>query len=168
MATINANTVAIYVDVDAAAISNSTANPAENTGASPALKPVLYSTSATITVNNATYETNYKKATASTAGAAPSLAPTRAYNVGTTTTSLNLEGMASWATLSNTMDMTAIFNEVVGKNSVSVCWASTTSAGTAYGGTGFFTSFEISSGVDDFATFSATIELSGDPVALAS
>lgn len=168
MATINANTVAVYVDIDAAAIDNSTVSPAETQTGSPVLKPVLYSTSATITVNNATYETNYKKATAATSSAPPSLAPTRAYNVGTTTSTLTLEGMASWATLSNTMDMTTIFNEVVGKNSVSVCWASTTTAATAYGGTGFFTSFEISSGVDDFATFSATIELSGDPVALAS
>lgn len=165
MATINANTVAIYVDVDAATLS---ANPAETQGASPALKPILYSTSASISVNNATYETNYKKATAAASGSTPSLAPTRAYNVGTTTTTLNLEGMASWATLANTMDMKTIFDEVIGKNAVTVCWASTTAAGTGYGGKGFFTSFEISSGVDDFATFSATIELSGDPIAVAS
>jgi len=164
MATINANTVAIYVDAAAGTFST---NPAETQTATPALKPVLYSSSASITVNNATYETNYKKATASVSDAAPSLAPTRAYNVGTTTTSISLEGMASWATLANTMDMKAIFDEVIGKAQVTVCWASTDTNGSAYGGKGFFTSFEISSGVDDFATFSAQIELTGDPEVVA-
>jgi len=164
MATINANTVAVYIDDAAGTI---TTNPGETQGASPALIPVMYSTSASIQVNNATFEVNYKATTAATSGSAPSLAPTRAFGVGTTTASISIEGVASWATLADCVDLDALFDHCVGKGKVSVVWSSTDTAGTAFGGQGYFTSFDLSSGVDDFATYSATIELVGDPVSVA-
>lgn len=164
MATINANTVAIYIDVDNGAFST---NPGESVGASPALKPVMYSTSASISVSNATYETNYKATTAATAGSTPSLAPTRAFAVGTTTSSITVEGVASWDTLTSCLDMKVLFDECIGKDKVTAVWSSTDTNGTAYGGTGYITSFDLSSGVDDFATYSCTIELVGDPTAVA-
>lgn len=163
MATINANTVALYIDQAAGTFNT---NPAETTGATPALVPVMYSTSASISVSNATYEVNYKATTAATSGAAPSLAPTRGYGVGTTSTTLNVEGVASWDLISNCLDLKKLFDEAIGKELITAVWASTDTNGTAYGGKGFITSFEISSGVDDFATFSATVELTEDPIAI--
>ena len=156
MATVNANTVAIYVDVAAGTV----VNPAEDTGGSPSMLPVLFSTSASISVSNATYEAT--SITNSGTGAT-----SRDFAVGSTSTSITVEGIASWDTLSDTLDLDAIFDEVIGKDKVAVVWASTDTAGTAYGGKGFFTSFELNAGVDDFATFSASIELDGDPVSVA-
>lgn len=164
MATINANTVALYIDTAAGAFST---NPGETQSDSPALKPVMFSTSASISVSNATYDTQFKKATAATNSSVPGLSPTRGYGVGTTSTSLTVEGVASWDTLSNCVDLKTLFDEVVGKAQVTAVWASNDSNGTAYGGKGFVTSFEISSGVDDFATFSCSVELTGDPTAVA-
>ena len=160
MATVNANTVAVYIDVDAGAFDT---NPAEDTGASPALKPVLYSTSASISLSNTTYETNYKEATAAGASSTPSLAPTRAYGIGATSTTIQIEGVASWDTVTDTVDLKVLFDECIGKEQVTAVWASTDSNAESYGGKGFITSFEVSSGVDDFASFSCTIELDGDP-----
>lgn len=159
MATVNANTVALYIDVDAGDFDT---NPAE-ANAVDTLKPVLYSTSASISISNATYETNYKAAAAATGSAPPALSPTRAYGVGTTTTTMQVEGVASWDTLSNTVDLKVLFDEVLGKQQVTAVWASTDTNAEAYGGKGFITSFDVSSGVDDFATFSCSIELDGDP-----
>ncbi len=164
MATINANTVALYIDVDAATFST---NPGDTQSGSPALKPVMFSTSASLSVSNATYDTQFKKVAAATAGSVPALSPTRGYAVGTTSTSLSVEGVASWETLNNCVDLKVLFDEVIGKNIVTAVWASNDSNASAYGGKGFITSFEISSGVDDFATFSCSVELTGDPIQVA-
>lgn len=164
MATVNANTVALFIDTDAGAFST---NPGESSSSSPALKPVMFSTSASISVSNATYDTQFKKVTAATSGSVPALSPTRGYGVGTTSTSLTVEGVASWDTLTDAVDLKTLFDEVVGKAQVTAVWSSTDTNATAYGGKGFVTSFEISSGVDDFATFSCSVELTGDPTAVA-
>lgn len=156
MATVNANTVAIYVDVNAGTV----VNPAEDTDGSPSMLPVLFSTSASISVSNATYEATSITNTGTGI-------TSRDFAVGSTSTSISVEGVASWDTLSDTMDLDAIFDQVLSKETVSVVWASTDTAATAYGGKGFFTSFELNAGVDDFATFSASLELDGDPVSVA-
>ena len=164
MATVNANTVALYIDVDAGTYDT---NPGPASGASPELKPVLYSTSASLSVSNSTYETNYKAATAATGGSSPSLAPTRGYGIGATSASLTVEGIASWDTVTDTVDLKVLFDECVGKQKVTAVWSSTDGNAESFGGKGFITSFSLSSGVDDFATFRCTVELDGDPATVA-
>jgi TP901-1 family phage major tail protein len=152
MATINANTVALYIDV----AGGSTGSPADDVSAAPALKPVAYSTSASISVSNATYE-------ATSITAAGSGATTRDYAVGSTATSMSVEGVLDWTVTAGTLDINALFDAFAAKTEITAIWQSTAS-GKAFGGLGFLTSFELSSGVDDFATYSASLELSGDPV----
>ncbi len=151
MATINANTVALYIDV----AGGSTGSPADDTGAAPALKPVAYSTSASISVSNATYEATSIKA----AGTGQT---TRDYAVGSSSTSMSVEGVLDWTVTAGTLDINAMFDAFTAKTEITAIWQSTAS-GKAFGGKGFLTSFELSSGVDDFATYSASLELNGDP-----
>lgn len=166
MATVNSNTCVIYIDNadPPAAISGSTSDPAETQGATPALKPIAYSTSAGVSISNATYEVNYKSATGAGVSSTPALTATRAFNVGTQSGSISFEGIVDWASITNTIAIKDIFDRFKDKKKVSCCWASTSTSASAYGGSGFITSFELSSSVDDFATFSGTIELTGDIV----
>ena len=151
MATINANTVALYIDTAGGAVSS----PADAVGASPALKPVAFSTSASISVSNATYETTSITA----AGTGPTI---RDFAVGSTSTSMSVEGVVDWTTETDTLDVDALFDAFIAKTEITAVWQSTAS-GKAFGGKGFLTSFELSASVDDFATFSASLELNGDP-----
>lgn len=151
MATINANTVALYIDV----AGGNTGSPADDTSAAPALKPVAYSTSASISVSNATYE-------ATSITAAGTGETTRDYAVGSSSTSMSVEGVLDWTTTTGTLDINAMFDAFKAKTEITAIWQSTAD-GKAFGGKGFLTSFELSSGVDDFATYSASLELNGDP-----
>ena len=151
MATVNANTCAIYIDTAGGAFS---ADPAEANAST--IDPVAFSTSASISVNNSTFE--------ATSVSDPSNATTvRAIAVGTTSTTLSFEGVLDWTTNGETVDVDAIFDALLLKTKITAVWASTDSNAQAYGGQGFLTSFEISSSVDDFATYSASVELDGDP-----
>ncbi len=151
MATVNANTCAIYIDTAGGAFS---ADPAD--AVSGALDPVAFSTSASISVNNSTFE--------ATSISDPSNATTvRDFAVGTTSTSLSFEGVLDWTVESQTVDVDAIFDALLAKSELTCVWASTDDNAEAFGGKGFLTSFEINSSVDDFATYSATVELNGDP-----
>lgn len=153
MATVNANTCAIYIDTAGGAFS---ADPAETTGASPSLDPVAFSTSASISVNNSTFE--------ATSVSDPSNATTvRDFAVGTTSTSLSFEGVLDFSVTAQTLDIDALFDALITKTKITAVWASTDSNAQAFGGKGFLTSFEINSSVDDFATYSASVELDGDP-----
>jgi len=151
MATVNANTVALYLD-DAGG--NFTADPAESTSVID-LEPIMFSTSASISISNATYE-----ATSITNNIAATTR--RDFAVGTQSTTLSVEGVVDWATATNQVDLDALFDAFLAKTRVTAVWASTDTNIQAYGGKGFLTSFEMSSAVDDFATFSASIELDGD------
>lgn len=151
MATVNANTVAIFID-DAA---GSVINPATLTTASTALLPVMYSTQANVQISNATYEST--SITQNISGST-----TRQFAVGTQSSSLMVEGVLSFDTESNQLDLDALFDVFLAKTEVTAVWASTDVNIQAYGGKGFVTSFELNAGVDDFGTFSAQIELSGD------
>lgn len=154
MATINANTCALYIDTSAGAVTD----PSEANGATPALKALAYSTSASISLSNATYEA--VSVTDVTNGST-----VRDFAVGTTSTTLNVEGVLDWTVqdASAIFSVKAIFDAFKAKNEITAVWASTDDNASAYGGKGFLTSFEMSSGVDDFATYSATIELNGNP-----
>ena len=154
MATVNANTCAIYIDTAGGAFS---ADPAAAN--SSALDPVAFSTSATISLSNNTFE-------ATSITDASNATTVRDFAIGSTSTTINLEGALDWTTTSETVDVDALFDAFIAKTEITACWASTDSNAQAFGGKGFLTSFEINSSVDDFATYSATIELSGDPSAV--
>ena len=155
MATVNANTVALYIDTAGGAISS----PADQAGAAPSMVPVAFSTSASISVSNATYETTSITA----AGTAETR---RDFAVGSTSTTMSVEGVLDWTIEAGTLDVDALFDAFKAKSKVTAVWQSTAN-GKAFGGFGFLTSFELSSSVDDFATFSASLELDGDPQAIA-
>ena len=159
MATVNSNTCVIYIDTAGGAVG--TADPAE-TAAVEEMKPIAFSTSAGVSLSNATFEVNYKKATGATAGTAPSLAPTRAFQAGTQSGSLSFEGVVDFTAPTNTVSLENIFDKFKDKGKITACWASTSTSTKAYAAQGYLTSFEMSSSVDDFATFSGTIELVGD------
>lgn len=152
MATVNANTVAIFIDTAGGSFAS---DPAEGTTVSSTFEPVLYSTSAMISISNATYE-------ATSITNSTSAVTTRNFAVGTQSTSLNVEGVLSFDLVSGQLDLDALFDAFMAKTEITAVWASTDTDIDAYGGKGFITSFELSSGVDDFGTFSAGIELSGD------
>ena len=168
MAGVNSNTCAIFIDNDGdpVAITASTVDPAENDSSEAnyptGVKPIAFSTSANVSISNATYEVNFKTATAVASDAAPSFAATRAYNVGTQTGSMSFDGVVDFTDASDVMDIDALFQAVVGKTKITAIWASTDTNANAYGAQGYMTSFELSSAVDDFATFSGSIELTGD------
>ena len=123
-------------------------------------------TSASISLSNATYETQSKVVTAPTSGAAPVLTPTRSYSVGTTTSTLSVEGVYDPALDQNADELFTLCKD---KTRIGVFWVGDqTASGKAVGGVGFCTSFELSAGTDDFTTFSASFELTGDPIILAA
>jgi TP901-1 family phage major tail protein len=159
MATINANTVALYIDTAAGALpASASVGPALSTTALD-LIPVAFSTSASISVSNATYEVM-------SITAAETETTTRDFAVGTTTTSMSVEGVVDWTVDANTLDLDALFDAFIGKGELTAVWQST-AGGDVFGGKGFLTSFELSTGVDDFATFSASLELNGNPSRIA-
>ena len=155
MATVNSNTCVIYIDTAGGAVG--TADPAE-TAAVEEMKP----TSAGLSLSNATFEVNYKAATGATASTAPFLTPTRAFRAGTQSGSLSFEGVVDFTPVTNTVSLSDIFDKMKDKGKITACWASTSTSTKAYAAQGYLTSFELSSSVDDFATFSGTIELVGD------
>ena len=156
MATVNANTCALYIDTAGGAFN---ADPADAIGAAPSLDPVAFSTSASISVSNNTFEatsvTNVANGTT-----------VRDFAVGTTSTTLQVEGVLDWSTEGQTLDIGALFTAFKEKAKITAVWASTDNNAEAFGGQGFLTSFELNSGVDDFATYSASVELDGDPKAV--
>ena len=154
MASVKGNNVSLYID------STPTGNAAAQDLSSGYVN-IQGVTSASVSCSNATYETQFKSVTnANGSDAAPVLTPTRAYAVGTTTTTLNIEGIADPA-LSNAYD--DIDTLCRNKTECGVFWVADVSSGKAVGGVGFCTQFELSANIDDFVTFSATFELNGDP-----
>jgi len=88
------------------------------------------------------------------------LTATRAYAVGTTTCSMSVEGVYDPAFTDNAEDL---FDLCKNKTRVGLFFNGTGTGNKAVGGVGFCTSFELSGGVNDFSTFSASFELTGDP-----
>jgi TP901-1 family phage major tail protein len=159
MATINANTVALYIDTAGGALPGTAAGgPAQSTTAL-ALIPVAYSTSASISVSNATYEVM-------SITAAETETTTRDFAVGATSTSMSVDGVVDWTIVGDTLDLDALFDAFLAKSEITAVWQST-SGGDVFGGKGFLTSFELSTGVNDFSTFSVSLELNGNPSRIA-
>lgn len=118
-------------------------------------------TSASISMSNATYEVDFKDVTAvGASGQAPELTATRAYAVGTTSANLSIEGVYD-PTLNDNAE--ALFDFCKNKTRIGIFFGST-AGGDKVGGMGFCNSFDLSGGVNDFVTFSASFELTGDPI----
>lgn len=122
-------------------------------------------TSVSISISNATYEVDFKDVTPAGVSTPPSLSATRAYAVGTTTTTLSVEGVYDPALTDNAEEM---FDLCANKTRVGLFWNGSGTGNKAVGGVGFCTGFELSGGVNDFVTFSASFELTGDPTILAA
>ena len=117
-------------------------------------------TSVSISMSNATYEVDYKDVTAVGAvGQAPELTATRAYAVGTTSANLSVEGVYD-PTLNDNAEQ--LFDLCKNKTRIGIFFANSNS-GDTIGGVGFCNSFDLSGGVNDFVTFSASFELTGNP-----
>jgi len=159
MATVNSNTCVIYIDPEGNSIGS--VDPAESAIVG-ALQPIAFSTSAGVSINNATFEVNYKAATGADGTTAPSLEPTRAFRAGTQSGSMSFEGVVDFADPTNTISLEQIFGKLKDKGLITAAWASTSTSTQAYAAQGYLTNFEMSSSVDDFATFSGSIELVGD------
>lgn len=152
MAVIKGNSVTLYIKAEP------TNNSSDITSLASYAR-VKGVTSASISASNATYEVNYKDTTGATGTANPELVATRGYAVGTTTVNLSVEGVYDPSL--TTEGAEDVFDLCADKTRVGVFWAS--NSGDAVGGVGFCTSFDLSAGMDDFVTFSASFELSGDP-----
>jgi hypothetical protein len=116
-------------------------------------------TSCSISVSNATFE--------ATSITGPSSAATsRDFAVGTTATSMSLEGVYDPAQSNNADEL---FTKCKNKTRMGLFWENAqggSNENKAVGGVGFCTSFELSAGMDDFVTFSASFELEGNPVVI--
>lgn len=110
-------------------------------------------TSASISVSNSTFE-------AVSITDPTTDATVRDFAVGTTSTSLSLEGVYDPAQSQNADQL---FTLCKAKTRIGIFWVTNQAENNALGGIGFCTSFELSAGMDDFVTFSASFELEGDP-----
>jgi hypothetical protein len=117
-------------------------------------------TSVSISMSNATYEVDFKDVTqVGAAGDAPQLTATRAYAVGTTSANLSVEGVYDPTLTDNAEEL---FDLCKNKTRIGIFFANANN-GDKIGGVGFCNSFDLSGGVNDFVTFSASFELTGDP-----
>ena len=158
MAVEKGNNITLFIDIDEDETSAATIN---NTMLAAGYTAITGITSASFSASNATYEVNFKDVTPADESNPPSLASTRAYAVGTTTASLSVEGVFD---PSQTLGVKELFDEAKGKTNMGIFFSSGATGFKAVGGLGFCTSWELSAGMDDFVTFSAQFELTGDPV----
>lgn len=145
MATIHGNAVGIYVDA---------ANGSEPDDG----LLVACSTNASLSLSNATIETSCKK---DTTGALDD-ASVRHATVGQQNWSMSVEGLvdlvAGGANHENFQDL---FELAKDQTTILVVFSTRSGTNYEYYGSGFISSIEASAGVDDFATFSCTIEGTG-------
>lgn len=114
------------------------------------------STSASFSISNASYETNFKTTNAGAEGVGSSK---RSYGIGAQSGSLSIEGVVAMDASYGLEYLTGL---AINKTKVAVVWGTSNADDMQLTGTGFVTSIEASAGVNDFTTFSCTIELDGD------
>ena len=114
------------------------------------------STNASISISNASYETVFKTTSTGTEGVGSSK---RSYGVGAQSASMSIEGVVAMDATHNLEFLTGL---ALDKTAVTVVWATDDKDDYALAGKGFVTSLEASGGVNDFTTFSCTIEIDGD------
>jgi hypothetical protein len=150
---VQGNIVGLYVD--------STSSPAAAAGGTwtPATANwdlIGATTNASFSISNASYETNFKTTNAGAAGIGSS---SRSYGIGSQSGSLSLEGVVQ---MDATYGLEYLTGLAINKTKVGVVWGTNNGDDMQITGTGFITSIEASAGVNDFTTFSCTIELDGD------
>lgn len=114
------------------------------------------STNASISISNASYETVFKTTSTGTEGVGSSA---RSYGIGAQSASMSIEGVVA---MDATHNLEFLSGLAIAKTKVTVVWATNDAADYALAGSGFITSLEASAGVNDFTTFSCTIEIDGD------
>lgn len=114
------------------------------------------STNASISISNASYETVFKTTSAGAEGVGSSA---RSYGIGAQSASMSIEGVVA---MDATYNLEFLAGLAIDKTKVTVVWATNDTADYALAGSGFVTSLEASAGVNDFTTFSCTIEIDGD------
>ncbi len=114
------------------------------------------STNASISISNASYETVFKTTAAGAEGVGSSA---RSYGIGAQSASMSIEGVVA---MDGTHNLEFLSGLAIAKTKVTVVWASNDAADYGLAGSGFITSLEASAGVNDFTTFSCTIEIDGD------
>lgn len=150
---VQGNIVGLYVD--------STSSPAAEAGGSWTPSTANWdligaSTSASFSISNASYETNFKTTNAGAEGVGSSQ---RSYGIGAQSGSLSIEGVVAMDASYGLEYLTGL---AINKTKVGVVWGTNNGDDMQITGTGFVTSIEASAGVNDFTTFSCTIELDGD------
>ncbi len=154
MATIHGNAIGIYISGVTAEV---TADPLDPDVA----ELVACSTNATLSLSNATIETACKKDTTGTL----SDASVRHTIPGQQTWSMQVEGLVELTTptsVTSPRNFQSLFELAKDRTDILVVFSNRVDTNYEYWGKGFISSIEVSASVDDFATFSATIEGNGD------
>jgi len=138
MAAVNGNCVTLHVGTGSTA-------PTTITGTA-----IAGVTGCSINISNATFEVT-------SIDDPDNCSTTRDFAVGTTSGTASVEGIVD-EDLTN--DGSVLFDHCNNKTQITVCWSDGTN-GVCF--TGFCTSYEVSAGMDDFATFSASFEMTGLP-----
>jgi TP901-1 family phage major tail protein len=151
MATIHGNAIGIYVGANA----GDTTAPLDPDNA----ELVACSTNATLSLSNATIETACKKDTTGVLDDAS----VRHTIPGQQTWSMQVEGLVELvAPAATANNFQSLFELTKDRTDVLVVFSDRVASNYEYYGLGFISSIEISASVDDFATYSCTIEGNGD------
>ena len=154
MATVHGNAIGIYVSGVSAEVTADPLNP-------DTAELVACSTNATLSLSNATIETACKKDTAGVLDDAS----VRHTIAGQQTWSMQVEGLVELSTPDAATDprnFQSLFELAKDRTDVLVVFSDRTDGNYEYWGKAFISSIELSASVDDFATFSATLEGNGD------
>lgn len=150
MATIHGNALGIYVSNTAGDLTA----PLDPDDA----ELVACSTNATLSLSNATIETACKK---DTAGALDD-ASVRHTIPGQQTWSIQVEGLVELTAPTGSNNFQSLLEIAKDRDDILVVFSDRVGGNYEYYGLGFISSIEISASVDDFATYSCTIEGNGD------
>lgn len=151
MATVHGNALGIYVS-DTAGHVTGTLDP-DNA------QLIACSTNATLSLSNATIETACKKDTSGVLDDAS----VRHTIPGQQTFSISVEGLVDLtAPDTGTENFNSLMDIAMNRDDILVVFSNRVASEQEYFGLGFISSIEVSASVDDFATFSATIEGNGD------
>lgn len=152
MATVHGNAIGIYVSSTSGEV---TANPLDPDVADL----IACSTNATLSLSNATIETACKKDTSGVLDDAS----VRHTIPGQQTWSMQVEGLVELvAPGATTNNFQSLFEIAKNRTDILVVMSDRTASNYEYYGVGFISSIELTASVDDFATYSCTIEGNGD------
>ena len=159
MATIHGNAIGIYITGVSGEVTADPLNP-------DVAELVACSTNATMSLSNATIETACKK----DASGVLSDSSVRHTIPGQQTWSMQVEGLVELTAPSGATDprnFQSLFELAKDRTDILVVFSNRVDTNYEYYGKGFISSIEMTASVDDFATYSCTIEGNGDIVSAA-